>query len=87
MLGLNHLGLIIVVNVSVGPGLCTGSLSCILNMQQALPNKHTLILPGRTQQLVLPVIQNMKTGNDGTDCIEKQSAHSILPLPHTALIC
>uniref|UniRef100_A0A671XE77 Anoctamin n=1 Tax=Sparus aurata TaxID=8175 RepID=A0A671XE77_SPAAU len=28
----------------------------------------------------------MKTGNDGTECIEKQSAHSIPSLPHTVLI-
>ena len=29
----------------------------------------------------------MKTGNDGTECVEKkQRAHSILPLPHPALI-
>ena len=26
----------------------------------------------------------MKTENDGTECIVKLSAHSILPLPHTA---
>ena len=32
-------------------------------------------------------IQNIKTGNDETACIEKQSAHSIPPLPHTTLIC
>ena len=25
----------------------------------------------------------MKTGNDGTECIEKQSAHCIPPLTHT----
>ena len=35
---------------------------------------------------LVPVLQNMKTGNDGTECIEKQSAHSIPPLPHTVLI-
>ena len=35
---------------------------------------------------LVPVLQNMKTVNDGTECIEKQSAHSIPPLPHTALI-
>ena len=35
---------------------------------------------------LVPLIQNMKTGNDGTECKEKQSAHSIPPLPHTALI-
>ena len=28
----------------------------------------------------------MKMGNDGTECIGKQSAHSILSLPHNALI-
>ena len=32
------------------------------------------------------LLQNMKTGNDGTECIEKKSAHSIPPLQHTALI-
>ena len=35
---------------------------------------------------LVPVFQNMKTRNDGTECVENQSAHSILPLPHTALI-
>ena len=42
---------------------------------------------------LVPEIRNMGTGNDGTDSIDKQSvhaiefsAHSILPLPHTALI-
>ena len=28
----------------------------------------------------------MKIRNDGTECIEKQSAHIIPPLPHTVLI-
>ena len=32
------------------------------------------------------LLQNMKTGNDGTEYIEKQSAHSMPPLPHTLLI-
>ena len=35
---------------------------------------------------LMPVLQNMKTGNDGMECIENQSAYSILPLPHIALI-
>ena len=35
---------------------------------------------------LMPVLQNMKMGNDGKECIEKQSAHSIPPLPLAALI-
>ena len=35
---------------------------------------------------LVPVLQNMKTGNDRMECIEKQGAHSIPPLSHTALI-
>ena len=36
---------------------------------------------------LVPVLQNMKTGKDGMECVENQCAHSIPPLPHTALIC
>ena len=35
---------------------------------------------------LVPVLQKMKTENDRMECIEKQSAHRILSLPHTALI-
>ena len=28
---------------------------------------------------LMPVIQNMKTGNEGTECIEKQSTHHRVP--------
>ena len=61
--------------------------SCILNMQPGI-TKQTQINSSWldiTASLV-PVLQNMKTGNDGTECVEKQSAHSIPPFPHTVLI-
>ena len=32
----------------------------------------------------MPVLQNMKTGNDGAECIEKQSAQYSTPLTHCA---
>ena len=32
----------------------------------------------------MPVLQNMKTRNDGMKCVEKQSAHSIPAPPHHA---
>ena len=35
---------------------------------------------------LMPVLQNMKTGNDGTECIEKHSTLGIPLLPHVALI-
>ena len=57
--------------------------SCILNMQRGI-TKRTQInssWTGITASLV-SVLQNMKTGNDGTECIEKQSRQSILP-PNT----
>ena len=61
--------------------------SCILNMQQGI-TKRTQINSSWMDTItsLVPVLQNMKTGNDGTECIEKQCAHNILPLPHTALI-
>ena len=55
--------------------------SCILNMQQGI-TKWTQINPSWTDMIttsLVPVLQNMKTGNDGTECLEKQSAHSIPP--------
>ena len=61
--------------------------SCILNMQRGI-TKRTQINLSWTDitACLVPVLQNMKTRNDGTDCIEKQRTHSICPLPHTALI-
>ena len=56
-------------------------------MQQGI-TKLTQINLSWTDQTtdLVPVLQNMKTGNDGTECKEKQNAHSILPLPQIALI-
>ena len=35
---------------------------------------------------LVPVLQNMKTRNDGTDCLEKQRVFRPSHTPHTALI-
>ena len=63
--------------------------SCILNMQRGI-TKQTQINLSWTDiaASLVPVtlLQNMKTGNDRTECIEKQSSHSFPPLPHTVLI-
>ena len=62
--------------------------SCILNMQRDI-TKWTQINSSWADitASLMPVLQNMKTRNDGTECIENQSAHSIPTLPHIALIC
>ena len=62
--------------------------SCILNMQQGI-TKRTQINLSWTDIItasLMSVLQNMKTRNEGTECVENQCAHSILPLPHTQLI-
>ena len=61
--------------------------SCILNMQQGI-NKQTQINSSWTDitASLVPALQNMKTGNDGEECVENQSAHSITLLPHAILI-
>ena len=59
--------------------------SCIQNMQWDI-TKQTLLGVSWTDMTasLVRVLQNMKTGNDGTECAEKQSTHSIPPLQHTA---
>ena len=63
----------------------SGKNSCILNMQRGITRRTQINWSWMdiTTSLVL-VLQSMKTGNDGTGCIEKQSACSIPP-SHTSL--
>ena len=61
------------------------SCSCQLHSSMYVPHLRKIqyvSLPSGGASLV-PVIQNMKTGNDGTECIEKQTSDSIPPLPYT----
>ena len=51
--------------------------SCILIMQWCITKRTQINLSWMDITILVPVLQNMKTGNDVTECIEKQSAHSI----------
>ena len=61
--------------------------SCILNKQQGITKRTQINSSWKDiTASLMPVLQNMKTENDGAECIEKRSSHSIPPFPHTTLI-